>query len=118
MNNKVNKIGENMNVMIKDAINEHLFKYAEKDDLVDMLDTMFRNIHSKIDSLVGQPRMLNLLIDMDDDGTKHEIEEAFDLFRRRDDDYRAHGRAQCDVVRDGGSDGVQPCSSGCSQDGG
>ena len=81
MNNKINKIDDDMEAMIEKALNEHLFKHVEKDDLINMMDAKFKSIHSRIDLLVGQPRMFNTLIDLNDDITKHEIEEAFDLFQ-------------------------------------
>ena len=91
MSEKIKQIDEKMVTMIEDVVKEQLFKYLEQNDLIDMMNKEFENIHSKIDLLIGQPRMFNQLIDMDDD-TKHDVEEAFDLFDQRDDG-RADGRA-------------------------
>ena len=83
MSDSIKRIEEDMTLMVKDAANEHLFKYVEKDELVDMMDTWFTTIHSRIESMVGQPKIFKTLIDLSDDITKHDIEEAFDLFSRR-----------------------------------
>ena len=47
-----------------------------------MMNKEFENIHSKIDSCIGQPRAFNQINDKDDD-TKHDI-EAFDLFKQQE----------------------------------
>ena len=99
MSEKIKQIDEKMVTMIEDVVKEQLFKYLEQNDLIDMMNKEFENIHSKIDSMIGQPRMFNQLIDMDND-TKHDVKEAFDLFDQRDDG-RADGRVLLEPDVDG-----------------
>ena len=117
MSENIKRIDEDMTTKIKEVVNEHLFKYAEKDDLINMMDTMFETLYSKIESLAGQPKMFKTLIDLNDDITKHDIEEAFDLFQHRCDDCRADDQAQLEPVRDGCDDGVRVGDGDCDRDG-
>ena len=48
MNNKIKRINEDMNTMIRDAVDEHLFKYLEQDDLINIMDSKFKSTHSKL----------------------------------------------------------------------
>ena len=68
MNDKINHIDKEMNKKINDAVNEYMFKHLEQSYFMNMINQRFENVHAKIDSMIGLPRMFKTLIDMDDDG--------------------------------------------------
>ena len=88
--NEINMIEEGIKMRIEDAINEHMFKNLEQDKLMMMLDGRFKQVYSRIDAVIGQPQIINTVINLENE---FKNEEEFDIFKS--DSFNNHDREVC-----------------------